>query len=102
MKPAQIRRVRALLDELEPLQRTPKSFPLIREMRKLLEPVPSMREIFDRVPGDDIKTKAARVGICRSSYYKIINGQVRPETKTVKRLSDLSGVPIEVIRASGP
>lgn len=102
MTPAQIRRVRHLLDELERFEHRPKVFPLIREMRALLQPPPTLREIFDRVPGVDVKEKAEKVGIARSSYYKIIHGQVRPEKQTVERLAALSGVPVEVIRASGP
>lgn len=102
MTPQQIRRARKVVDELERIDHKPKFYPLLRELRALLEEPPSLKEIFDRVPGVDIKAKAAVVGISRQAYYKIIAGKVRPQDETVRLLSLNSGVPIEVIRASGP
>ena len=102
MTPQQVRRARRLIDDLERLDHKPKAYPILRELRALLEPPLSLREIFDRVPGGDIKTKAETVGITRQAYYKIVNGQVRPQDETVRLLSNMSGVPIEAIRASCP
>lgn len=102
MTPHQIRRARNLLDELERHDLSPKVYSLIREIRSLLEPVPSLKEIFDMVPGDTIEGKAAKVGITRSAYYKIINGQVRPQNETVRLLSAVSGISIEKIRLAQP
>lgn len=98
----QIRRARRLLDELERLGHKPKGYILIRELRGLLEPLPTMKEIFDRVPGADVEAKAAKVGISRAAYYKIIKGQHRPQDQTARLLSEMSGVPIETIRAIHP
>lgn len=102
MNPSQIRRARRLLDDIERLDHQPKVFPLIRELRALLEPPPTLREIFDMVPGDTIEAKAQAVGISRSLYYKTINGEHRPRDGTVRLLATVSGLPIETVRAACP
>lgn len=102
MTPQQIRRARRVLDELERFDHKPKAYLLIRELRGLLEPGPTLKEIFDLVPGDTLKSKAGLVGITPQAYYKLINGLARPRAATLRQLSSLSGVPIETIKASGP
>ena len=102
MNPDQIRRARRLLDDLERLDHKPKVFPLIRELRALMEPPPTLREIFDKIPGETIETKAQAVGISRSLYYKMINGEHRPRDSTVRMLSNMSGLPIATVRAACP
>lgn len=102
MNPNQIRRARRLLDDIERFDLQPKVFPLIRELRALLEPPPSLREIFDMIPGETIEAKAQAVGISRSLYYKTINGEHRPRDATVRLIASVSGLPIEIVRAARP
>lgn len=102
MNPSQIRRVRQVLDEIERFDLEPKVFPLIRELRSLVAVPPTLREIFDMVPGKTIEKKAQAVGISRSMYYKTINGEHRPLDRTVRRLAHVSGLPIEVVRSARP
>lgn len=102
MNPTQVRRATRLLDDIERCDIEPKVFPLIRELRTLIVVPPTLREIFDLVPGKTIEKKAQAVGISRSLYYKTINGVHRPLDSTVRRLALVSGLPIEVVRAARP
>lgn len=101
MTPQQVRRASRVLTDLEKATGAHRK-KLIEELRGLIEPTLTLREIFARIPGDDVTAKAATIGITRQAYYKLISGKVRAQDGTAQLLAKAAGVPIEVIRAARP
>lgn len=57
-----------------------------------------MAMVLDKVPGDSITAKAAKIGITRQAYYGWLRGEYRPNLKQAKRLANLTGLSAEDIR----
>jgi len=73
---------------------------MAKQLRRLLEPGPTMDEILATVAANDVKARAKLIGISRQAYYNLQAGKAKPTLATAQRLSELTGVPVEVIRAA--
>jgi DNA-binding XRE family transcriptional regulator len=60
-----------------------------------------MADILRKVPGANVKQKAARIGISRQAWYDWSRGIYRPTGVQAKKLARLTGVPVEHIRGKG-
>jgi hypothetical protein len=103
MTPTMVQKAAQRLNELEALDlRSSKAYELIREMRQLLQPPPTMREICDRLPGLTVIERAASIGVTKQALHNYIIGRYKPKADKVALMVKLTGVPAEVIRAAGP
>lgn len=72
------------------------------ELRRLLEPMPSITDIMLRIPGETHKDRIKAMGLSPQGYYNLMQGHSRPNTRTAGRLAKLTGLPEELIRQAGP
>jgi hypothetical protein len=70
------------------------------KLKKLVQPPPSMEEILLRIVAPTHTERAKIIGISRQGYYNLLGGQVRPNSMTVKRLVELTGMKAETIRSA--
>lgn len=90
------------LNELEQIKLPPDAYPLIREIRQCLQMPPSMKEICAKIPGSNNFERAAAIGVTKTALQWWISGKNRPDKEHMEMLSEITGVPLEIIRAVGP
>lgn len=56
-----------------------------------------IKEIMDKVPGDNIAAKARALNISRPALYGWTKGGRRPRPKEAQRLSQITGLPWQAI-----
>ena len=45
-----------------------------------------VRKLLDRVPGDSIRTKAARIGISKNTVFNLMHGRFSATPETIQRI----------------
>lgn len=89
-----INQIAALKDQLPP--------PLQREVATVLHKMTyPMREILAQVPGDSLTRRAQKLKVSRQTFYVWLNEKFRPTRMQAKRISRVTGVPIEHIIVDG-
>ena len=58
-----------------------------------------MSMVLEKVPGETVTEKAAKIGITRQAYYAWFRGEYRPNSKQAKRLANLTGLNADDIRS---
>ena len=71
-------------------------FRRVSQLRDRLKTPMSM--VLEKVPGETVTEKAAKIGITRQAYYAWRSGEYRPNAKQAKRLANLTGLNAEDIR----
>jgi len=57
-----------------------------------------MSMVLEKVPGESVVEKCAKIGITRQNYYCWLKGEYRPNRRQAKRLAALTGIDVEAIR----
>lgn len=95
-------KIRSMVDALVKLTRkNTAAHAVAAELQTMLQPPPKLADIILSLPSETHKDRAALIGLSRQAYYNLIQGQSRPNTLTVKRLADLTGVAEEQVREAG-
>jgi DNA-binding transcriptional regulator YiaG len=58
-----------------------------------------MSDILEMIPAKSLSERARKIGVSRQTYYDWMVGKSRPNKIKAKRLSMLTGIPVEEIRA---
>lgn len=69
-----------------------------KRLRESLAAVPTMQEVLAKVPGTSVTERARAMGLSRQGFYNLLNGVARPDMKTVKILSHLTGYDENLLR----
>jgi hypothetical protein len=57
-----------------------------------------MSVVIDKIPGDSVIAKAAKIGVSRQSIYYWLSGITRPSKKQAKVIASLTGFDVDEIR----
>lgn len=87
---------------IERLMKISPDIGLTHRAQKMLNRVKlPMSVVVDKIPGDTIIAKAAKVGVSRQTIYFWLNGMTRPGKKRAKLLAGMTGFDAGEIEGRG-